>query len=296
VSAPNVILFARGKALTTDKEKARAFQCVYAKVSSNVENRRDSRGRLDELGYRSHRSLFRKRRIELKSFKSAVVPPGQQQLPFSMAELDKALSDSALNKAPGEDSIHNEMIVALNKQNRLALLKVYNQSWEAGDVPQSWKVATIFPLPKPGKDPTKLDSYRPISLTNVRAKIMERMVTTRLQYDLEGVGVMSPNQSGFRPGRCASDVLQRLTSDVHSGFHKRPFKRTVSALIDYSRAFDKVNHQLLLQIMAASAVHQVVHPIPLQQIVRSSFRSKCHWQGPARKRGPSGIGKWSDII
>jgi len=173
-----------------------------------------------------------------------------------VAELDKPLSDSALNKAPGEDSIHNEMIVALNKQNKLALLKVYNQSWEAGDVPQSWKVATIFPLPKPGKDPTKLDSYRPISLTNVRAKIMEWMVTTRLQYDPEGVGVMSPNQSGFRLERCASDVLQRLTSDVHSGFHKHPFKRTVSALIDYSRAFDKVNHQLLLQIMARLGLHQ----------------------------------------
>ena len=82
---------------------------------------------------------------------------------------------------------------------------------------------------------------------SVIAKLAEILITTRLKYDLESRGVLSSCQYGFRAGRCTSDPLLRLVSDVQEGFHKEPFHRTLSCLVDLSRAFDKVNHEKLLK-------------------------------------------------
>ena len=47
------------------------------------------------------------------------------------------------------------------------LLKTFNDIWETGNVPKSWKEATIIPIPKPGKDNTNPNNYRPIALTSL---------------------------------------------------------------------------------------------------------------------------------
>ena len=73
--------------------------------------------------------------------------------------------------------------------------------WETGKFPESWELATITPIPKPGKDHTEPTNYRPIALTSCLCKTLERMINARLVWYLEINNLISPVQSGFRSER-----------------------------------------------------------------------------------------------
>ena len=56
---------------------------------------------------------------------------------------------------------------------------MYNKIWEEGEIPNTWKHATITPLLKEGKDPEDVRSYKPVALTNIFCKIFEKMTNKR---------------------------------------------------------------------------------------------------------------------
>jgi hypothetical protein len=124
---------------------------------------------------------------------------------------------------------------------------VINMSWATGIVPSSWMCGLIIPIHKSGKDVHQLASYRPVCLMSVMAKLAERLITCRLRHDLETRGALTSHQSGFRVGRSTLHPLLRLVDSVQKGFNApAPHERTMTVLVDLSRAFDKVNHQKLL--------------------------------------------------
>ncbi|UYV66381.1 hypothetical protein LAZ67_4001499 [Cordylochernes scorpioides] len=65
---------------------------------------------------------------------------------FNMKELDYALENTDLNKTPGPDGIHGQMISNLGKNGKERLLDIFNNSWKTGKLPQDWKTATIIPI------------------------------------------------------------------------------------------------------------------------------------------------------
>ena len=91
-----------------------------------------------------------------------------------------------------------------------------------------------------------MDGYRPISLTSTMGKVMERLVTNRLRYFAECLNLLTPFQAGFRTGRSTEDQLLRLSQSISDEFQQVPMQRTVMALIDYFRAYDKVWRNALL--------------------------------------------------
>ena len=62
----------------------------------------------------------------------------------------------------------------------MKLLEFYNRIWQTQTFPSDWANAITIPIHKPGKDPKSETSYRPIALTNVMCKVMERLVNGRL--------------------------------------------------------------------------------------------------------------------
>ena len=66
----------------------------------------------------------------------------------------------------GPDNILYALLRHLPEESLLVLLDLFNKLWSEGNFPDSWREATIIPLPKPGKDPTNPSSYRPIALFN----------------------------------------------------------------------------------------------------------------------------------
>ena len=250
-SSEAIVIKKGGKSLASDEEKAEAFKGVYAKVSNAT--RASGVARPSKVRGVKRRSVVsrlakletRRSKQKVRGYCGLVHTPSVKSSAFSMAELEAGLDALSDNKAPGDDGVHNEMLKHLDMAIKQELLAVINLSWASGVTPRGWLLGTIIPLHKPGKDKAQLESYRPVCLMNVIAKLAERLICARLRYDLEERGVLTGCQSGFRAGRSTSDPLLRLVADVQKGFTEK--ECTVAALVDLSRAFDKVNHQKLLR-------------------------------------------------
>ena len=108
----------------------------------------------------------------------------------------------------------NDLLKQLSPLGKRHLLDLFNRSWAAADVPASWRTAEIVAIPKKGKPPSELSSYRPISLLSSTSKLAERIVQGRLQHWLESSGKLNQNQAGFRRGHSTMDQLGRITQQI----------------------------------------------------------------------------------
>ena len=107
---------------------------------------------------------------------------------FLLSELTDALS-KAHDTSSGPDEIHYQLFKHLLVSSLLILLEIFNDIWKTGNIPKSWKEATVIPIPKPDKDHTDLTNYRPIALTSCIFKTMEQM-TYRLTLVLEANNII----------------------------------------------------------------------------------------------------------
>lgn len=167
-------------------------------------------------------------------------------IPFSMSELKEALLKSN-NSAPGHDDIHYQLLGHLPESSLEILLDIFNSIWMNGNFPLSWRKAIIIPIPKPGKDHSDPNNYRPIALTSCLCKTMERMVYERLMWQLEAIDALDVVQCGFRKNRSTVDHLIRYETFIRNAFVKG--EHVVSILFDLEKAYDTTwKHGILLDL------------------------------------------------
>lgn len=164
--------------------------------------------------------------------------PAVMHTDISMAELKKAIARLKKKKSPGPDNITNEMLQHLGNTTLKKLLEIFNLSWKQGQVPQCWREATMIPILKRGKNKSKAQSYRPISLTSCVCKTLERIINQRLQLYLETESVIVPEQAGFRQYRSTEDQTTHLSQVIEDAFQAQ--KAVLAVFIDLQKAFDKV--------------------------------------------------------
>lgn len=162
----------------------------------------------------------------------------------SQFEVETHLRRCRNGKAPGPDGVTAELIRIGPWQLIRRLAELYSASLALGFVPRCWKRGLTRMLPKPGKDHALCSSHRPITLTSVIGKLLERIVARRLLIVCERHHLLPPHQSGFRPGRSASEqvtlLLQRAVQAMNAGLV------TAVVALDIARAYDSVWHQGLL--------------------------------------------------
>ncbi|UYV64027.1 UBR4, partial [Cordylochernes scorpioides] len=159
---------------------------------------------------------------------------------INMKELDYALENTDLNKTPGPDGIHGQMISNLGKNGKEKLLDIFNNSWKTGKLPQDWKTATIIPIKKLDKSADDPKNYRPISLKSICCKLMEKIILRRLTYHLDTRNLLPKEQYGFRKGHGTIDQLLFFTQKVKDAQNRKPTNHTIAAFLDLTQAFDKV--------------------------------------------------------
>ena len=155
--------------------------------------------------------------------------------PFNLLELIDAVQKSN-DTATGPDEVHYQMLKHLPNNALSTILHIFNDIWATGVFPESWRLATIIPIPKPGKDHEEPSNYRPIALTSCLCKTLERMINKRLVWYLESNDLISPIQSGFRSGRSTNDHLIRLETFIRDAFVNR--EHVVSVFFDLEKAYD----------------------------------------------------------
>ena len=117
------------------------------------------------------------------------------------------------------------------------------KSFETCQIPPSYKTQTIIPIHKKG-DKTNPENWRPIAITPHPIKIFERVIRKRLSDYLEKNKILNENQHGFRKNRSCST---QLISHTYNIFNYLINGSEVDCIyLDYSKAFDKVDHNLLL--------------------------------------------------
>ena len=167
--------------------------------------------------------------------------------PFSLAEFHAAASNLSSSTATGPDKVAYPMLKHLPRPGMDFLLHIFNLSWSSHSFPSIWKTSSIIPIHKMGKPLDSPALFRPISLTSCVSKLLERIILSRLLFFLESNSILSPCQTGFRPGRSTLDqILLYLSQSISDGFNKpRPCSRTIVSTIDFSKTFDSVWHPVL---------------------------------------------------
>ena len=163
--------------------------------------------------------------------------------PLTSDELKSVLAKLKLTTM-GPDLIHNTMLTHLSIENQFYLSHMLNSSLTSQYVPEIWKQATIIPILKPGKSPSATSSYRPISLTSCVSKVMEKILTNRLQWFLTHKNILSNNQSGFRQSRSANDNLVFFDHTIKTAFSQN--SNAYALFLDISKAYDTTSTQGLL--------------------------------------------------
>ncbi|GFT77251.1 probable RNA-directed DNA polymerase from transposon X-element [Trichonephila clavipes] len=117
------------------------------------------------------------------------------------------------------------------------LLTLYNHSWKYG-VPAIWKKAIVAPIPKKNKPLDDLNSYHPISLTSILSKVMERMITSRLDWYIESNNLLTSSQAGFRKCQSTNQQVVFLGQSIKDTLDQR--HSALAVFVDFEAAFDKV--------------------------------------------------------
>ena len=121
---------------------------------------------------------------------------------------------------------------------------VINKSFQQGLFPKQMKMAKVVPIHKDGPK-TEVGNYRPISLLTAFSKIYEKLMHCRILKFLESNNSLFEMQYGFRPGRSCEHALLNAQNSLLESLSKRQI--SLLLLIDFSKAFDMVEHSILIK-------------------------------------------------
>lgn len=168
----------------------------------------------------------------------------ENQFQFRMANTDEIaqIINEIKSNAKGSDGITIQMIGLCLPAILVYITHVINCCLEIGYFPAMWKEAIIFPLPKV-TNPKDYSDLRPISMLPIISKILEKVVYKQLNVFIQANRIMSSVQSGFRKGHSTATALASLSDDIIQALDKNMSSALV--LLDFSKAFDTINHSLL---------------------------------------------------
>ena len=166
-----------------------------------------------------------------------------EDIDFSCEDIIKAIKEIDPNASSCPNDIPAKVLHKCCDQLAYPIWYIWKRSFDSGMIPEQLKMQYITPVFKKG-DRTKAGNYRPISLTSHIIKIFERIVRRNLMDYLESNNTITDAQHGFRSGR---SCFTQLLDHVEYILRNLQENNEVDVIyLDYAKAFDKVDHEILL--------------------------------------------------
>jgi hypothetical protein len=185
--------------------------------------------------------------------------------PITEGEVAEALKHLSNNKSAGVDGIPAELLthdrepgVPIDVAIR-ALLRPVTHAFNkvfTGQYPADWATCTLTPVYKGKGNQHECNNYRGIAVSTALAKLFSLVVLRRMDTWSEETGRRAAGQAGFRKGRSTEDGVFVLQHSIEvSRAHQGPDKRLYVAFIDFEKAYDSVDRDLLWRVIEGMGVH-----------------------------------------
>ena len=206
-------LFENNEYITDFKKKAELFDSFFANQCSLINNN----SQLPRtLSYKTNERLY--------------------SIKITDDDILKTITMLDSNKAHGHDKMNIGMINICNTSICKSLRLIFNYCIDSGIYSCEWKKANFVPIHKKG-DKQTLKNYRPVSLLPICGKSFERLIYNEMFGFFLDKGLISANQSGFKPGDSCINQLLPITHNIYKSFDDGYEVRGV--FLDILKAFDK---------------------------------------------------------
>ena len=221
---------------------------IISKVSANIINRSHLERISSLQQQQSHTSLSLSAAPAVLSETTRTAPSAFEFTNISPTEIRRLICELPSQGSTGCDSISASMLKFIPEEISSVLAKIFNMPIALGSFPIQWKAATVTAVYKKGNR-SDINNYRSISILPLVAKIFERAVDRQFRIFLESHKLLSQHQHGFRKLHSCQFVLIFLTDTLFT--NRSDKKHSIIASLDYSKAFDTLDHKILLNKLAA---------------------------------------------
>ena len=179
-------------------------------------------------------------------------------VPVVDGEIIKEITKLKPNKSSGPDNIPPKIIKYAAEHIAPVLTHIFNLSMQQGIYPDMLKISKVIALYKKGSKYLP-ENYRPISLLNIFDKILERLIYKRLVSFLNKHNMFYKFQFGFREGHSTILALTEIVDNVKISIDKNEY--TIGIFLDLCKAFDTVDHSILLKKLKNYGIRGVAHSL-----------------------------------
>ena len=158
-------------------------------------------------------------------------------------------------KSSGYDEIPPKLVKNISKHIVKPLTYIYNQSFLTGVIPNDLKIALVTPVFK-ANDKEEFNNYRPISVLSCFSKILEKIMYKRVIKYLDKNNILFQSQYGFRKKHSTNLATIELMTKILQAIENGEY--TVGVFLDLAKAFDSVNHEILLRKLEHYGIRGIV--------------------------------------
>ena len=175
--------------------------------------------------------------------RSGAIPSDNSDLIVSEQGVVGLLEKLDRNKTGGPDLLTGRILSLFAPIIAPCLTRIYQYSLDSCTIPSIWKVARVIPVYKKGSKEMP-SNYRPISLTCITCKTLEHIVSSMIHDHLNSYNILHDSQHGFRKERSCDSQLVHTINELALNLDRKVVTDVV--ILDFSKAFDTVNHRKLL--------------------------------------------------